>query len=139
MAEIKSYMAYPEYKSVMEDSQLTESKAVKLFLDKAAHFNHTIQLLNNVLISNPGNKALTRNIKNADDSRIQSVWQAIDTAAMEQYQGWKLIEDGDDFMSVVMVKYQGRLNEATLVERKTIEFMELLDEMKKRQQQGIWV
>lgn len=139
MAEIKSYMAYPEYKSVMADGHLAESKAVELFLDKAAHFNHTIQLLNNVLISNPGNQALTRNIKNADDSRIQSVWQAIDTAVMEQYQGWRLIEDGDDFMAIMMVKYQGRLNEATLVEHKTIEYMELLDEMKKRQQQDIWV
>lgn len=67
-------------------------------------------------------------VKKYDDARIEAVWDAINVAKLEKYQGWRFIEDGDEFILQLQIKYQGNMKQATEFEQKQVELSTLYEQ-----------
>lgn len=133
-----SYMDYREYQTIMRENGYKESKAVKLFLKRAAAFNRRKQILIKQEESDCGNRILNQYINQTEEQRWKAVWDAIDCAEIEQRQGFMFFEDGggDKFMETMVVQYKGDLSRMTALEKATYKYYELLDEMAKRAREG---
>ncbi|RGM21251.1 hypothetical protein DXC22_10190, partial [Ligilactobacillus salivarius] len=53
---------------------------------------------------------------------------AISVAELEKLQGWKFIEDGDEFILQLQIKYQGNMKQATEFEQKQVELSTLYEQ-----------
>lgn len=127
-------MDYNQFKAIMAENGYQKSKAVDVYLNKAMHYNKLIKSINaNIKDKEPVVKLkMEKFIKKYDDARIEAVWDAINVAKLEKYQGWKFIEDGDEFILQLQIKYQGNMKQATEFERKQVELATLYEQAYKR-------
>lgn len=125
-----SYMDYNEFKAIMAENGYQKSKAVDVYLNKAMHYNKLIKSIKaNIKDKEPVLKLkMEKFIKKYDDARIEAVWDAINVAKLEKYQGWKFIEDGEEFILQLQIKYQGNMKQATEFERKQVELSTLYEQ-----------
>lgn len=128
-----SYMAYPEYQAVMADSGLEESRAVKVYLSKAKHCHQRRKLMRKAVTEHPRNVVLQTEYQHLDESRVENVWLAIETAQAEKLQGWHYLEDGDDFVYTLLVKYQGDVSQYSWLEKAQVDYIEILTKEEERQ------
>ncbi|MHC5566490.1 hypothetical protein [Pediococcus acidilactici] len=131
-------MDYREYQAIMKENGYKESKAVRLFLKRAAAFNRRKKILIKQEEADCGNQILNQYIKKTEEQRWRAVWDAIDCAEIEKRQGFMFFEDGggDKFMNTMVVQYKGDLSRMTALEKATYKYYELLDEMAKRAREG---
>ncbi|MEO3718649.1 hypothetical protein [Pediococcus acidilactici] len=131
-------MDYREYQAIMQENDYKESKAVRLFLKRAAAFNRRKKILMKREEADCGNRILNQYISQTEEQRWKAVWDAIDCAEIEQRQGFMFFEDGggDKFMDVMIAQYKGDLSRMTALEKATYKYYELLDEMAKRAREG---
>ena len=110
-----SYMDYNQFKAIMAENGYQKSKAVDVYLNKAMHYHRLAQkIVANTQDKEPVVKIkMEKFIKKYDDARIEAVWDAINVAKLEKYQGWRFIEDGDEFILQLQIKYQGNMKQAT--------------------------
>ena len=125
-----SYMDYNQFKAIMAENGYQKSKAVDVYLDKAMHYNKLIKSIKaNIKDKQPIVKVkMEKFIKMYNDKRIEAVWDAINVAKLEKYQGWKFIEDGDEFILQLQIKYQGNMKQATEFEQKQVELSTLYEQ-----------
>ncbi|PEH10070.1 hypothetical protein CP353_05320 [Lactobacillus sp. UMNPBX2] len=125
-----SYMDYNQFKAIMAENGYQKSKAVDVYLNKAMHYNKLAKRL----VTNTQDKEqvvklkMEKFIKKYDDARIEAVWDAINVAKLEKYQGWRFIEDGDEFILQLQIKYQGDMKQATEFEQKQVELSTLYEQ-----------
>lgn len=125
-----SYMDYNQFKAIMAENGYQKSKAVDVYLNKAMHYNKLAKRL----VTNTQDKEqvvklkMEKFIKKYDDARIEAVWDAINVAKLEKLQGWKFIEDGDEFILQLQIKYQGNMKQATEFEQKQVELYTLYEQ-----------
>lgn len=125
-----SYMDYNQFKDIMVENGYQKSKAVDVYLNKAMHYNKLAKRL----VTNTQDKEqvvklkMEKFIKKYDDARVEAVWDAINVAKLEKYQGWKFIEDGDEFILQLQIKYQGNMKQATEFEQKQVELSTLYEQ-----------
>ena len=133
-----SYMDYHEYQTIMKENGYKESKAVRLFLKRAAAFNKRKKILMKREEADCGNRILNQYINQTEEQRWKAVWDAIDCAEIEKRQGFYFFEDGggDKFMNVMVVQYEGDLSRMTALEKATYKYYDLLDKMAQRAQEG---
>lgn len=125
-----SYMDYNEFQAIMAENGYQKSKAVDVYLDKAMHYNKLIKSIKaNTKDKEPIVKLkMEKFIKKYDDARVEAVWDAINVAKLEKYQGWRFIEDGDEFILQLQIKYQGNMKQATEFEKKQVELSTLYEQ-----------
>lgn len=125
-----SYMDYNEFQAIMSENGYQKSKAVDVYLDKAMHYHRLAQkIVTNTQDKEPVVKLkMEKFIKKYDDARIEAVWDAINVAKLEKYQGWRFIEDGDEFILQLQIKYQGNMKQATEFEQKQVELSTLYEQ-----------
>lgn len=125
-----SYMDYNQFKAIMAENGYQKSKAVDVYLNKAMHYNKLAKrLVTNTQDKEPVVKLkMEKFIKKYDDARIEAVWDAINVAKLEKYQGWRFIEDGDEFILQLQIKYQGNMKQATEFEQKQVELSTLYEQ-----------
>lgn len=125
-----SYMDYNQFKAIMAENSYQKSKAVDVYLDKAMHYNKLIKSIKaNIKDKEPIVKLkMEKFVKKYDDARIEAVWDAINVAKLEKYQGWKFIEDGEEFILQLQIKYQGNMKQATEFEKKQVELSTLYEQ-----------
>lgn len=125
-----SYMDYNQFKAIMAENGYQKSKAVDVYLNKAMHYNKLIKSIKaNIKDKEPVIKLkMEKFIKKYDDARIEAVWDAINVAKLEKYQGWKFIEDGEEFILQLQIKYQGNMKQATEFEKKQVELSTLYEQ-----------
>lgn len=133
-----SYMDYREYQAIMKENGYKESKAVRLFLKRAAAFNKCKKILMRREEADCGNRILNQYINQTEEQRWKAVWDAVDCAEVEKRQGFMFFEDGggDKFMDTMVIKYEGDLSRMTALEKATYKYYGLLDEMAKRSREG---
>lgn len=130
-----SYMDYNEFQAIMLENSYQQSKAVEVYLNKASYYTRLI----NRIVDNTADKQpivrmkMEKFIKMYNDKRIEAVWDAISVAELEKLQGWKFIEDGEEFILQLQIKYQGKLKEATEFEKKQVELATLYEQAYKKQ------
>ena len=125
-----SYMDYNQFKVIMAENGYQKSKAVDVYLNKASYYTRLIKrIVENTSDKQPIVKAkIEKFIKMYNDKRIKAVWDAISVAELEKYQGWKFIEDGDEFILQLQIKYQGNMKQATEFEQKQVELSTLYEQ-----------
>lgn len=125
-----SYMDYNQFKAIMAENGYQKSKAVDVYLNKAMHYNKLIKSIKaNTEDKEPVVKLkMEKFIKMYNDKRIEAVWDAINVAKLEKCQGWKFIEDGDEFILQLQIKYQGNMKQATEFEKKQVELSTLYEQ-----------
>lgn len=125
-----SYMDYNQFKAIMAENGYQKSKAVDVYLNKAMHYNKLIKSIKaNIKDKEPVVKLkMEKFVKKYDDARIEAVWDAINVAKLEKYQGWKFIEDGEEFILQLQIKYQGNMKQATEFEQKQVELSTLYEQ-----------
>lgn len=130
-----SYMDYNEFQAIMLENSYQQSKAVEVYLNKASYYTRLI----NRIVENTADKQpivrmkMEKFIKMYNDKRIEAVWDAISVAELEKLQGWKFIEDGEEFILQLQIKYQGKLKDATDFEKKQVELATLYEQAYKKQ------
>ena len=130
-----SYMDYNEFQAIMLENSYQQSKAVEVYLNKASYYTRLInRIVDNTADKQPIVKVkMEKFIKMYNDKRVEAVWDAISVAELEKLQGWKFIEDGEEFILQLQIKYQGKLKETTEFEKKQVE-LAILDEQSYKKQ-----
>ena len=125
-----SYMDYNQFKAIMAENGYQKSKAVDVYLNKAMYYNKLIKSIKaNIQDKEPVVKLkMEKFVKKYDDARIEAVWGAINVAKLEKYQGWRFIEDGEEFILQLQIKYQGNMKQATEFEKKQVELSTLYEQ-----------
>lgn len=125
-----SYMDYNQFKAIMAENGYQKSKAVDVYLNKAMHYNKLIKSIKaNIKDKQPIVKVkMEKFIKMYNDKRVEAVWDAINVAKLEKYQGWRFIEDGDEFILQLQIKYQGNMKQATEFEQRQVELATLYEQ-----------
>lgn len=125
-----SYMDYNQFKAIMSENGYQKSKAVDVYLNKAMHYNKLIKSIKeNIKDKEPVVRLkMEKFIKKYDDARVEAVWDAINVAKLEKYQDWRFIEDGDEFILQLQIKYQGNMKQATEFEKKQVELSTLYEQ-----------
>ena len=123
-------MDYNQFKAIMAENGYQKSKAVDVYLNKAMHYNKLIKSIKaNIKDKEPVVRLkMEKFVKKYDDARIEAVWDAINVAKLEKYQGWKFIEDGEEFILQLQIKYQGNMKQATEFEQKQVELSTLYEQ-----------
>ena len=128
-------MDYNEFQAIMLENSYQQSKAVEVYLNKASYYTRLInRIVDNTADKQPIVKVkMEKFIKMYNDKRVEAVWDAISVAELEKLQGWKFIEDGEEFILQLQIKYQGKLKEATEFEKKQVELATLYEQAYKKQ------
>ena len=128
-----SYMDYNQFKAIMAENGYQKSKAVDVYLNKASYYTRLIKrIVENTADKQPIVKVkMEKFIKMYNNKKIEAVWDAINVAKLEKYQGWKFIEDGDEFILQLQIKYQGNMKQATEFEKKQVELSTLYEQVYK--------
>lgn len=124
------------YKSFMQQNHLTESRAVKSFIREAAKQMHWMKIYSDYMQSDPNPVTLSFMDK-ADKDRQEAIKMALWVAAEEKKQGWKFLENGQEYVNNLMLKYQGDLTNCTDEERLTEQFIDELDQQSRRQSKQV--
>lgn len=128
------YMNANQYKELMQYSGFVESEAVKLFLQFAKRATSIRNTLMKQYEKTPS-VVLEHFIKEQEQERIESVWKAYWTAQSEHKQGWRYIEDAEDFMVKMYLKHEGDLTKCDSLETAQIEYINTLDEQRRKQKE----
>ena len=125
-----SYMDYNQFKAIMSENGYQKSKAVEVYLNKASYYTRLIKrIVENTSDKQPIVRAkIEKFIKMYNDKRVEAVWNAISVAELEKLQGWKFIENGEEFILQLQIKYQGKLKQATEFEKKQVELSTLYEQ-----------
>ena len=128
-------MDYNQFKAIMAENGYQKSKAVDVYLNKAMHYNKLIKSIKaNIKDKEPVVKLkMEKFIKKYDDARVEAVWDAINVAKLEKCQGWRFVEDGEEFILQLQIKYQGNMKQATEFEQKQVELSTLYEQAYKKQ------
>ena len=123
-------MDYNEFQAIMLENSYQQSKAVEVYLNKASYYTRLIKrIVENTADKQPIVKVkMEKFIKMYNDKRIEAVWDAISVAELEKLQGWKFIEDGEEFILQLQIKYQGNMKQATEFEQKQVELSTLFEQ-----------
>lgn len=124
------------YKEFMENNCLVESRAVKSFITEAAKQMHAMKVYSDYMADDP-NPVTLNFMEQADKKRQQNIEMAIWVATEEKKQGWKFLENGQEYVNTLMLKYQGDLTKCTDEERLTEQFIDELDQQSRRQSKKI--
>lgn len=130
---IDQYMNFHEFQRIMQSESLQSSQAVKVYLAKAAHFYNQQKVLQRAVMNHPNNVALEAELKHVDESRVENVWLAVETAKEEKKQGWLYLENGSDYVNALLIKYEGHMERCTRLEQVKTEYIEILEEVQQRQ------
>lgn len=128
-----SYMTNKDFAAIMDENGWRMSEAVKLYLVKASHCFKQHELMAKAVKAHPDNQPLQAEYRRLDEDRANYVWQALDTAKAEHTQGWRYLEDGSDFVSTMLIKYEGDLSQCTWLEQLKSEYIDILSEMRQNQ------
>lgn len=130
-------MDYNEYQELMQSVGYKESQAVKTMLNRAAHYARIKKSLQATYNKHPSNGLLTF-IQQYDTKRIEDVWQAFWIAEQEHEQGWLFLEDGEDYLTTLLIKYEGNIEKANKTEQLSNDLIVLLDRMNREQLKNEW-
>lgn len=131
------YMNQIQYNDIMKYECLKESIAVKAMLRQAMLHTNIIKKLELHAEAYPEQKeSFQKFIKEHDGKRISAVWKAITVAQEEKRQGWRFVEDGQQFLSYLETKYDNDLGKVTEVENLQIKLTTLYSQLYKKGQQG---
>lgn len=130
---VNQYMNFYDFQKVMKSENLESSQSVKLYLKKAAHYFNQQKVLQRAVVNHPNNVALEAELKHVDESRVENVWLAIETAKAEKLQAWKYLENGSDFVNTLLIKYEGDMTRCSHLEKLKTEYIEILEEMQQQQ------
>lgn len=126
-----------QYNDIMKYECLKESIAVKAMLRQAMLHTNIIKKLELHAEAYPEQKeSFQKFIKEHDGKRISAVWKAITVAQEEKRQGWRFVEDGQQFLSYLETKYDNDLGKVTEVENLQIKLTTLYSQLYKKGQQG---
>jgi len=117
----------------MQSENLRSSQAVKVYLTKAAHFYNQQKVLQRAVVNHPANITLEAEMRHVDESRVENVWLAIETAKEEKKQGWLYLENGNNYVNTLLIKYEGQMERCTRLEKVKTEYIEILEEVQQRQ------
>lgn len=124
------------YKEFMENNHLLESRAVKSFVREAAKQMRAVKIYSDYMADDP-NPVTLDFMEQADKARQEAIKMAIWVATEEKKQGWKFLEDGQEYVNTLMLKYQGDLTKCTDEERLTEQFIDELDQQSRRQSKQV--
>lgn len=127
------YMTYPEYQAIMAENDWHESRAVKLYLNKAKQCHRRRLMVREAAEANPDNRALQVVYQELDDKRVENVWLAIETAQAEALQKWRYLEDGSKFVDALVQAYQGDTTQYSQLDKAKIDYIEILTKEEQRQ------
>ncbi|WP_137597123.1 hypothetical protein [Paucilactobacillus kaifaensis] len=130
-----AYMDYNEYKELMKSANYKESLAVKAMLGRAKYYSYVQKKLQATFNKHPSD-SLQKFIRQYDTKRIEDVWQAFWIAEQEHEQGWQFIEDGETYLSALLIKYEGDISRASESEQLSNDLVVLLDRLDTEQRQG---
>lgn len=119
------------FKQEMEAHHYVNSLAVKVWTTEAGRHKRFVKALNAYFESDPNPVTLDQ-IKVEDQARSDCVEKALLTAQAEKGQGWGYLENGQKYVDNLVVKYQGDLSQCTDIERKTVDYIEILDARSKQ-------
>jgi hypothetical protein len=131
-----AYMDYNEYKQLMEYSDFKESRAVKVYLSRAAHYSRMKKRAETINADHPSD-LMKSYVDRYERLRIESVWKAIWVAEAEQKQQWRYIEDVSQFLTDGEQLFGG-IEEFSEADQFKIELSELYKELEQEQQKGEW-
>ncbi|KRM62082.1 hypothetical protein FC26_GL000813 [Paucilactobacillus vaccinostercus DSM 20634] len=132
-----AYMDYNQYKEIMNYYGYPESGAVKVYLNRAAHYNRMKkQMLKS--LDTKSSETIQRFVDHYEQRRIETVWEAIWVAESEHKQRWRYLEDLNDFLMILKAKYDGDISKQNDEEKIQIELAQLYRSLNEEQQKGEW-
>lgn len=131
-----AYMDYNEYKRLMEYSNYKESRAVKVYLSRAAHYSRMKKRAETINADHPSN-LMKSYVDRYERLRVESVWKAIWIAEAEQKQQWRYIEDVSQLLTDGEQLFGG-IEKFSEADQLKIELSELYKELEQEQQKGEW-
>lgn len=131
-----AYMDYREYKQLMEYGDYEESRAVKVYLSRAAHYSRMKKRAEEINADHPSD-LMASYVDLYERLRIESVWKAYWTAQEEQKQQWRYIEDVSQFLADGEQLFGG-IEKFSEADQLKIELSELYKELEQEQQKGEW-
>lgn len=131
-----AYMDYREYKQLMEYGDYEESRAVKVYLSRAAHYSRMKKRTETINADHPSD-LMKSYVDRYERLRVESVWKAIWIAEAEQKQQWRYIEDVNQFLADGEQLFGG-LEKFSEADQLKIELSELYKELEQEQQKGEW-
>jgi hypothetical protein len=131
-----AYMDYNEYKQLMEYGDYKESRAVKVYLSRAAHYSRMKKRAETINADHPSD-LMAGYIDRFERLRVESVWKAFWIAEAEQEQQWRYIEDVNQFLTDGEQLFGG-LEKFSKADQLKIELSELYKELEQEQQKGEW-
>ncbi|WP_203648947.1 hypothetical protein [Secundilactobacillus yichangensis] len=124
------------YKEYMQKNHLVESRAVKSFVLEAAKQMRWVKIYSDYMNDDP-NPVTLNFMEKADKDRQEAIKMALWTAMEEKKQGWQFLENGQEYVNTLMLKYQGDLTKCTDEERLTEQFIDELDQQSRRQSKQV--
>lgn len=131
-----TYMDYNEYKQLMEYSDYKESRAVKVYLSRAAHYSRMKKRAETINADHPSD-LMASYVDRYERLRVESVWKAIWIAEAEQKQQWRYIEEVSQFLADGEQLFGG-IEKFSEADQLKIELSELYKELEQEQQKGEW-
>lgn len=131
-----AYMDYHEYKRLMEYGDYKESRAVKVYLSRAAHYSRMKKRAETINADHPSD-LMKSYVDRYERLRVESVWKAFWIAEAEQKQQWRYIEDVNQFIADGEQLFGG-LEKFSEADQLKIELAELYKELEQEQQKGEW-
>lgn len=131
-----AYMDYQEYKELMKYGDYKESRAVKVYLSRAAHYSRMKKRAEAINTDHPSN-LMASYVDRYERLRVESVWKAFWTAEEEQKQQWRYIEDVNQFITDGEQLFGG-IEKFSEADQFKIELSELYKELEQEQQKGEW-
>lgn len=132
-----AYMDFNEYKQLMKYGGYKQSRAVKVYVDRAAHYSRMKKQAMAISAEHPSN-LISNYVKHFERLRVESVWKALWIAESEKKQNWRYLEDVDNFLSTLEELYNDDVTKFSEVDQLKIELAELYKELEREQQKGEW-
>ena len=123
-----------EYHEIMAYEGLGESQAVKTQLKRAAKFMRFYKGVSDGC-SQAGldNDFVQKQLADVEEQRCEAVFDAIESARQEKRQRWRFIEDGEKFISYLLIKYKGDLTKCNPLEKRQVDMAEVSEQVSRAQ------
>lgn len=131
-----AYMDYNEYKQLMEYGDYKESRAVKVYLSRAAHYSRMKKRAEEINADHPSD-LMASYVDRYERLRVESVWKAYWTAEEEKEQSCRYIEDVSQSITDEEQLFGGVENLSEEIQKR-IELSELYKDLEREQQKGEW-
>lgn len=105
-----------EFTRLLDTHDLKVSQAVKVHLASACRYQNLLRGLKKVRGSDDPNSFLGQKISQLEAEKANEIMAALYIAWAEQKQAWRFIEDCEEFLQLLKVKYQGNLDTLTQLE-----------------------